>query len=307
MSSTPASDASRHFGLPLPVLAGLIAMFGMAALALNHSLVRVVTQELDPFQVSALRFLWALPLMLPWMLRGRGASLRTQRHRLHFAAAALTVIMTAGFFFALSQMPLAEATALNFTAPLFTTLIAAWLLKERIEFARWAATVIGFGGVLIILRPGFADVSPVALIPVGMAFLLAWWFIAVKHLSTTESTATITVYQTLWSALLLTLVALPVWITPSWPMLAYSAAMGVLGTTGIICASKAFSLAEASLVAPLDYVRLPFIAVIAFFAFGEVPDAVSIIGAVVITACAIFIVRRATRTKQAVEPSSASA
>lgn len=304
MSGAEAAGTARPFGLPVPVLAALIAMFGMAALALNHSLVRVVTQELDPLQVSALRFLWALPLMLPWLLRGRGVSLRTRRHGLHFAAASLTVIMTAGFFIALSQMPLAEATALNFTAPLFTTLIAAWLLKERIEFARWAATVIGFGGVLIILRPGFAEVSPVALIPVAMAFLLAWWFIAVKHLSATESTATITIYQTLWSALLLTAIALPVWITPSWQILGYSAAMGVLGTTGIMCASKAFSLAEASLVAPLDYVRLPLIALIAFVAFGEVPDGVSVIGAVIITACAIFIVRRATRREGADAPAA---
>ncbi len=304
MTGTESTQPARHFGLPAPVLAALIAMFGMAALALNHSLVRVVTQELDPLQVSALRFLWALPLMLPWMLRGRGTLLRTQRHRLHFATATLTVIMTAGFFIALSQMPLAEATALNFTAPLFTTLIAAWLLKERIEFARWAATVIGFAGVLIILRPGFSEVSPVALIPVGMAFLLAWWFIGVKHLSATESTATITVYQTLWSALLLTVIAIPVWITPSWPILAYSAAMGVLGTTGIICTSKAFSLAEASFVAPLDYVRLPFIAVIAFFAFGEIPDGISVIGALIITACAIFIVRRATKSEPSDAPSA---
>ncbi len=281
------------FGIPRPVLAALLMMLGMGALAANHSLVRVVAAELHPLEVSALRFLWALPLMLPWLLRGRGTVLQTRRHGLHFVTAMLTVIMTASFFIALSRMPLAEATALNFTAPLFTTIIAALMLKERVEFARWGATVIGFVGVLIILRPGFADIPLVALLPVFGAFLLAWWFIGVKRLSASESIATITIYQTLWSALVLTAVAVPVWVTPTWATLGFSAAMGGLGTTGIICTSRAFSMAEASAVAPLDYLRLPFIALIAYFAFGEIPDGVSVVGALIITASAIYIVRRA--------------
>lgn len=287
------------FGIPPPVLAALSMMLAAFALAANHSLVRVVTAELHPFEASALRFLWAVPIMLPWLLRGRGAVLRTRRHGLHFATAVLTVIMTASFFVALSRMPLAEATALNFTAPLFTTVIAAWMLKERVGLARWGATVIGFVGVLIILRPGFIEIPPVALLPTFGAFLLAWWFIAVKRLSATESTATITTYQTLWSALLLTLIAVPVWVTPTWETLGYSAAMGGLGTTGIIFTSRAFSLAEASIVAPLDYMRLPFIAIVGYLAFGEIPDGISVVGALIITASAIFIVRRATVTERA--------
>ena len=287
------SDDDTLFGVPRPVLAALAMVLGMAMLAANHSLVRVVTAELHPLQASALRFLWALPIMLTWVLRGRGAVLRTKRHGLHFVTSMLTVTMTATFFIALAQMPLAEATALNFTAPLFTTIIAALLLKERVEFARWGATVIGFIGVLIILRPGFTEMPLVALLPILGAFLLAWWFIAVKHLSATETTATITIYQTLWSALVLTLMAVPVWLTPTWATLGYSAAMGVLGTAGMFFTSKAFSLADASAVAPLDYLRLPFIALIGFFAFAEVPDGLSAVGALIITASAIYIVRRA--------------
>ena len=96
---------------------------GAASLAFNHSLVRIVAQELHPLETSALRFLWALPLMLPFIVSKRGSALRTKRHGLHFVTALLTVIMTVFFFIALSNMPMAEATALNFTAPLFTTII----------------------------------------------------------------------------------------------------------------------------------------------------------------------------------------
>ena len=106
---------------------------GAASLAFNHSLVRTVAQELHPLEISALRFLWALPLMLPFIVSGRGSALRTKRHGLHFVTALLTVIMTVFFFIALSNMPMAEATALNFTAPLFTTIIAAFFLKERLN------------------------------------------------------------------------------------------------------------------------------------------------------------------------------
>lgn len=299
MSSAGSAEESTRFGIPLPVRAALWMLLGTAALATNHSLVRVVASELHPLEVSALRFLWALPIMLPWLLRRRGVVLRTRRHGLHFATAMLTVIMTVTFFIALSQMPLAEATALNFTAPLFTTLIAAWMLKERVEFARWGATVIGFIGVLIILRPGFDEFPLVGLFPVFGAFLLAWWFIGVKRLSATESTLTITMYQTLWAGLVLTLAAVPVWVTPSWGILGFSAAMGVLGTTGMFCTSRAFSMAEASAIAPLDYLRLPFIALIGFLAFAEVPDIVSVIGALIITASAIYIVRRAALIERA--------
>ena len=292
MSSAGSAKESTRFGIPLSVRATLWMLLGMAGLAANHSLVRVVASELHPLEVSALRFLWALPIMLPLLLRGRGVVLKTRRHGLHFATAMLTVVMTVSFFIALSQMPLAEATALNFTAPLFTTIIAALWLKERVEIARWGATVIGFIGVLIILRPGFAEFPLLGLLPVLGAFLLAWWFIAVKRLSATESTFTITIYQTLWAALVLTLAAVPVWLTPSWEILGFSAAMGVLGTTGMFCTSRAFSMAEASAIAPLDYLRLPFIALIGFLAFAEVPDIVSVIGALIITASAIYIVRR---------------
>ena len=116
-------NIKTFFGVPRPVIAALCMIFGGAALALNHSLVRIVAAELPILEVSALRFIWAVPLMLIFLIHKRSAALKTRRHGLHFMTATLTVIMTATFFMALSKMPMAEATALNFTAPLFTTII----------------------------------------------------------------------------------------------------------------------------------------------------------------------------------------
>jgi drug/metabolite transporter (DMT)-like permease len=277
-------------GLPAPLLGAAAMAAGAFCIAINHSVIRFAG-DLPSEQIGALRFLWAIPVMLPWMLRHRGAALRTRRLGLHFAAAALTAGCTATLFHAFARMPLAEATALNFTVPLFTTLVAALLLRERVDAGRWAATVAGFAGVLLILRPGFETVRLVALMPMIAALQLAFWYLALKRMAPTESRLTITIYQTLFAALLLTLLALPDWQTPSWPAIGATIVMGVAGSAGIFLMSWAFAVADASVVAPIDYARLPFVAAIAYAAFGEVPDGFTVAGALVITGAAIFIAR----------------
>ena len=283
------------FSLPRPVLGALCMAAGVACLAGNHSIVRIVSDEVGGVETSALRFLWAIPFMIPWLLRERGAVARTTRHGLHFVSAALTAVTTALLFLGLANLPLALATTLNFTAPLFTTVMAVILLKERVDLPRWAATVIGFCGVVVILRPGFVAFDPAVLLPICSAFTLSLWYFTLKRLGRTESTATITLYQTIWASILLTLLALPDWQTPSWTATGLSIAMAAMGTAAIFLMARAFDLADASLVAPFDYARLPFIALIAFFAFGEVPGVFTIVGAIIIIGAALYSARREAR------------
>ena len=302
MSATPSGRRLFLVGLPAPLLGAAAMAAGAFCIAINHSVIRFAA-DLSSEQVAALRFLWAIPLLLPWMLRNRGAALRTRRLGLHFASAALTAGCTALLFYALARMPLAEATALNFTVPLFTTLVAALLLRERVDAGRWAATVAGFVGVLVILRPGFETVRPVSLAPMGAALLLAFWYLTLKRMAPTESRLTITIYQTLFAAAMLLVLALPTWVTPSWPAVAATIVMAISGTLGIFLMSWAFAVAEASVVAPIDYARLPFVAIIGFLAFGEVPDAMTLAGGAVIVAAAITIARRETSAARRRSPS----
>ncbi len=288
-------EDDRLLGLPRPVWGALSMAAGVACLAGNHSIVRVVADEVGGFETSALRFLAAIPFMIPWLLQDRGAVAHTRRHGLHFVSAALTAVTTALLFLGLSMLPLALTTTLNFTAPLFTTILAVLILKERVEMARWAAIAIGFAGVVVILRPGFVAFDPAVLLPICSAFTLSIWYLTLKRLGRTESTATITFYQTIWASLLLTLLALPDWQTPSWTAAWLSIAMGAMGTAAIFLMARAFDLAEASLVAPFDYARLPFIALIAYLAFGEVPGLFTVIGAAIIIGAAFFTARRETR------------
>ncbi|MBT3400267.1 MAG: DMT family transporter [Rhodospirillaceae bacterium] len=289
------TDTRAHiFGLPRTVVAILAMLGGSACLAANHALVRDVADEVGSFETSALRFLWAVPLTIPWLLRNRGRVLHTRRHGMHFLAAVITVVSTILLFSGLALMPLAFVISLTFTAPLFATLMAIFMFGERVRIARWAAIFVGFAGVLIILRPGVVPVEAAAILPLGYAFVYALWFLLMKRLGSTESTVTITVYQTLWSALLLTLIALPEWQLPSWDAAWRSAGMGVLGTTAIFLVARAFDLADASLIAPFDYIRLPMIALIAFIAFGEIPDIFTIIGVTVIIGATLYSARQQT-------------
>lgn len=290
---------ARLFGLPRNLVAILAMLAGAACLAGNHSLVRFVADEVGALETSALRFLWAVPLMLPWLIRSRGQVLKTNRHGMHFLAALTTVASTLFLFAGLALLPLAFATSLSFSAPLFAAVMAILILKERVNAARWTAIAVGFAGVLIILRPGVAPVSPASVLPLGFALAYAFWFILMRRLGSSESKATTTIYQTVWSALLLTLIALPEWQWPSWDATWRSAAMAGLGTSAIFLVAWAFDLAEASLVAPFDYIRLPMITLIAYLAFGEVPDLFTILGALVIVVATLASARLASRARPA--------
>ena len=286
-------NRERILGLPRTLVAILAMLTGAACLAGNHALVRFVADEVGALETSALRFLWALPLMLPWLVRSRFRVLRTNCHGLHFLAGFITFASTLFLFAALSILPLAFATSLSFTAPLFAAVMAILILGERVTPARWLAILAGFAGVLVVLRPGVAPVSPAAVLPLGFALAYAFWFILMRRLGSTESKATTTIYQTFWSALLLTLIALPGWQWPSWEATWRSAAMGGLGTAAIFLVAWAFDLAEASIVAPFDYIRLPMIATIAYLAFGEIPDLFTIVGALIIVAATLVSARLA--------------
>ncbi|MBT4907277.1 MAG: DMT family transporter [Rhodospirillaceae bacterium] len=285
----------RMFGLPRNMIAILAMVTGAACLAGNHALVRSVADEVGALETSALRFLWAVPLMLPWLIRSRGRMLHTRRHGLHFLAGVTTVASTLFLFSGLALLPLAFATSLSFTAPLFATVMAVLLLKERVSMARWITIAVGFAGVLIILRPGVAPVSPVSMLPLGFAIAYAFWFILMKRLGATELKTTTTFYQTVWSALLLTLIALPEWQWPSWDATWRSAAMAGLGTSAIFLVAWAFDLAEASLIAPFDYIRLPLITLIAYLAFAEVPDIFTVVGALIIVGATLASARLGAR------------
>ena len=159
--------------------------------------------------------------------------------------------------------------------------------------------MIGFLGALLIVRPGFAAIDPAALLAIGTAAVWATSTVLIKVMARTESAGAITTYMVLLTTPMTLIAALFVWQTPSLEQLGWAALLGAAGSTGHICMSRALAAADATLVAPLDYLRLPIVALIAFLAFGEVPNVWVWIGGGVIAASSIYIAQREARLKGA--------
>ena len=297
LRSLPKSTARSGAGLSASVRGALWMCAAATAFALMITLVRHLTEGLHPLQVVFFRTAFGLLAMLPWLLRQGVGVLRTGRLRLHLLRALIGIFAMVGWFTTLSLMPLAEATALSFTAPIFTSVLAVLILGEVMRLRRWTATVIGFLGAVIIVRPGFAAIQPAALLAIATAAIWASSTILIKVMARTESAGAITTYMVLLTTPLTLLAALFVWQNPSLGQLGWAALLGAAGSTGHLCMSRALATADATVVAPLDYLRLPIVALIAFLAFGEVPGIWVWLGGAVIAASSVYIAHRESRAK----------
>lgn len=279
--------------LPAPIQGALFMIGAAFCFCLMNVMIREASQHLHILQVLFFRNFFAATAILPLVLRaGLGTSLRTGHFKLHLSRALVGITAMYLWFYAVTLLPLAEATALNFTVPLFATAGAALVLGETVRLRRWSATIIGFVGVLIIIRPGFQELTPAMALPVAAALFMAMAALMVKRLSDTETPLTMVLYMNLFMVPISFVPALFVW---SWPPLITwleVIAVGALGAYAQILIAKGFQRADASMVMPFDYSRLPFIALLAYLVYGEVPDLWTWVGAGVIAASAIYIARR---------------
>jgi drug/metabolite transporter (DMT)-like permease len=299
LRTLPKLQVGALAGLPAPLRGALWMCAAATAFALMITLVRQLTEDLHPLQVVFFRTAFGLLAMLPWLL-GQGVGvLRTKRLRLHLLRALIGIFAMVGWFTTLSLMPLAEATALSFTAPIFTSVLAVLILGEAMRLRRWSATAIGFLGALLIVRPGIAAIDPAAFLAIGTAAIWASSTILIKIMARTESAGAITTYMVLLTTPMTLAAALFVWRNPTFAQLGWAALLGTAGSIGHFCMSRALATADATVVAPLDYLRLPIVALIAFVAFGEVPSAWVWIGGGVIAASSIYLAQRERRAKGA--------
>lgn len=291
--------------------APIAAALYMTAAAFGFSLmnvgIREAAQELSPLQVAFLRNLFAAVALMPWLMAGGFSALRTTRLKTYFWRAAVGLLAMMLWFTALAYLPLADAVALNFTVPLFATVGAAIFLGEIVGIRRWGATLIGFFGVLVILRPGFVDLSLVMLLPITAALFQAMGALLVKSLSRTEGAGTVVAYMNLLLTPMSLVPALFVWQWPSWWALGICAFVGFTGALAHVAFTRAYALADASAVMPFDYMRLPFSAALAFLLFAEIPDFWTWVGAAIIASSAIYIGHREAKLARSLERQASGA
>ena len=260
--------------------------------AITAGLIRYATREVHPFEAAFLRSFSGLIFMLPLVMRGGLAKISIKRPRLHILRGIISGIGTLMWSSALAVLPVGEAVALNFTAPLFATMMAPFVLHEVVRARRWIACVLGFVGVLIMLRPGLEVISVGALLSIGSAATIACNMLIIRIISQEDNARTVVFTFSIFTSIVTLLPALFVWETPSCEMLIALVLCGLLATLAHLLLTRAMSIAEMSAIAPLDFVRLLFAAGIGFIWFSEVPDIWTALGAMVITGSAVYIARR---------------
>ena len=280
---------------PAPLKGALWMILGCSFLGAMNVLVRYIATEVHPFEIAFFRNLGQLVFMLPWLISRGFLAMRTERLGAHLVRALLGLTAMLCWFTTLSIMPVAEATALSFTVPLFATIGAALILRETVRMRRWSATLIGLLGALIILRPGIVEMTDASILALVASAFIAAAVLMTKALSRTESTAVLVVYMALFMTPLSLVPAVFVWETPSLEMFLWMVVIGGSATVAHLSINRAFASADASAVLPYDFVRLPVAALVAYMVFGEAADAWTWLGAGVIFSAAVYIARREIR------------
>ncbi len=287
--SQPPRIPVAYHGLLWAAAAGLV-------FSVLNAIMRVLAQQLDPMQTQFLRYLFGLLVMLPLVMRSGGlAAWRPQRISGHLWRGVVHTLGLVLWFLALPHIPLADTTAIGFTAPLFI-LLGAWLwLREPMRWERWVATVAGFAGVLIVLGPRLGESGGGGgyhLLMLASAPVFAASFLMTKVLTRTESAGVIV----LWQALTVTLLSLPLalwdWQAPNlWQWLGF-ALCGALGSGGHYCLTRSFHAADISATQSVKFLDLLWAAALGWLMFADIPSQSTLIGGVVISVATLWLARR---------------
>jgi drug/metabolite transporter (DMT)-like permease len=279
-----------------PHLRGALWMGGAV---LSFSAMAVAARELlahmGPFQILFVRSVVMLAIVLVVIAQAENAVTRTARLPLHLLR---NVIHFGGQYcwvFAIGALPLATVFAIEFTMPVWTAVLAAALLGERLTRPRIVMLALGVLGVLVILRPGFGVFHPAALVALAAALLYAGNMIATKRLSATDSPLAVLFWMSVIQTPLALAAALPQWVAPPGSSLPWMALIGVGSYTAHYCMTRAFKLADATIVVPIDFSRLPLIAVVGAVFYAEVFDPLILVGAGVIFAGTYYCLSREAR------------
>ena len=267
----------------------LVCGISMSAM---HSSIRHVSADLHPFEIAFFRLLFGLLPLAPWFIKLGWAPLRTKRLGLMTFRGVLNLVCMLAFFMALAITPLAQVTALGFSAPIFATVLAVFVFGEKVGVQRWSAIAFGFLGALVVIRPGFETVSLGAALALSAAIIWGVCLVIIKTLGRTESSLTITVYMSLIMAPLSLIPALWFWQWPTGQQFMWLIAIGITGGTGQMAMAEALRVGETHVVMPIDFSRLIWVSVIAFLAFAEVPGLFTWIGGAMIFAATAFIAWR---------------
>lgn len=281
----------------------LKAVIFMAASVLFFTImvssIRHVSAETNPFMIVFFRNFFGFLIIGPIVFRTGISMLRTGRLRLYLVRAVFGLLAMFTWFHAVTYTPLAEAVALNFTMPLFVTLVAIAALGEKVGWRRWAATIVGFLGALVVIQPGFETITFGHIELLIASFFMAASVIVIKRLASTEPPVRIVTYMIIIFTPASLFPALVFWEWPTLTTLYWFGVIGISGTLAHLVFTHALKDVEVTSILPLDFMRLPLTAFVAYLAFAEVPDTATWMGGAIIFASTLYIVHRETKLNKA--------
>jgi drug/metabolite transporter (DMT)-like permease len=300
-----ANPLSRWYRRLSPIARGcLLMVVGTLLFAGMHTAIRHITQGLSGIEVAFFRNLFGLFVIAPLLVRYGPRLFYTEKLGLHVLRAVINAISMVAFFVGLSMTPIARATALAFTAPLFTALFSALFLGEVFRWRRWTAIFLGFFGALVILRPGLQAIDAGALLVLFSSLLWSVAMIDIKVLGRTESSRTITAYVTVLLTPMTLVPALFVWQMPSLDMWGWLIFIGVIGTLGQLVVTEALKLADMTVLMPFDFLKLVWATFLGIIFFAEVPDFLTWVGAAIVFGSSFYIAWREAKLRRAMSTSA---
>jgi drug/metabolite transporter (DMT)-like permease len=254
---------------------------------------KYLSTTLPSIEIAWIRFLVFATIMVPAMLPGSPLfALRTGRPGLQAMRGVALLLSSLFFISGLRFLPIAEASATGFVAPLFVTALSIVFLGESVGVRRWLATAAGLIGVLIILRPGSSAFHPAAFFPIVSALAWACTLIMTRMMSGREHAITTMTWSSIVGVCVLSALVPFVWVAPNWHDILFGVLIGVASTAGQWIVVLAFRYADASVLAPFSYTQLVWVSLLGFVVFGEVPDVWTVTGAAFIVASGLYTAHR---------------
>ena len=283
-----------------PVVRGMMwmALTGFIFILLN-TIMKKLSHELDPWLVGFLRYFFGALVMIGPAMRLGARAWRSSAPLLQFVRGLFHAGGMMLWFAALPFVTLPELTAIGFTGPIFICLGATLFLGERMSLARWAAVLIGFSGVLLVVRPwapgGFGGISHGVLLMLASAPVFAGSFLVAKRLTRHDPSEVVVLWQHLWVSILLAGFAVSLWMPPTPRQWALLIACGFLGAAGHYCMTRAFRVADISATQPIKFLELVWAALLGFVVFDTLPTGATVAGGLVILASTLLLARHEAR------------
>ena len=276
----------------------LLATIASFCAVLMSVFLKLAQNDINVFTVGFLRFFFGLILILPFIIKSNFNIYKTNNFKFHLARSIINVPMMILGFAALMYIPLEQIKAIGFLSPILVVILSVLILKERIYIIRILALIIGFFGVLIILRPGIIEINVGAYMVLLSGLLWSTVIIITKFMSKEDSPMTILTYQYTFVSIFILPLALIYWTNPTLNSLYYALLAAIVGTVLHLCINHSYRLADLSVIQPVWFTQLIFASIFGFSIFGEIPDGWTWAGGILVFTSVLIITYRENYLKK---------